>query len=205
VHHLIVDGVSWRILLDDLGTAYRGGELPPVVTSLRSLGQRTPPAAEPAPEIRPLPVDRHQGADTVAAARRLVAELGVEETRALLQDVPGVYRTRINDALLTALLEAFAAWTGEPALWVDLEGHGRDERPGEVDLSRTVGWLTEISPVRLELDRRESDPGERLKSVKEQLRAAPRGNGPAAQVVFNYLGQLDRGLPESSLFVPATE
>ncbi|HKH43214.1 MAG TPA: amino acid adenylation domain-containing protein, partial [Thermoanaerobaculia bacterium] len=198
-HHLIVDGVSWRILLDDLGTAYRGGELPPVHTSLRRWAAQLAEVAggeEAAWDVPTLPVDRREGPDTVASARRLVAELDEEETRALLRDVPAVYRTRIDDALLTALLDAFAAWTGEPRLLVDLEGHGRgdlDDPSGEIDLSRTVGWLTEIAPVLLELDPRESDPGERLKSVKEQLRAKRRGGRPAAQVVFNYLGQLDRG------------
>jgi non-ribosomal peptide synthase protein (TIGR01720 family) len=157
-----------------------------------------------------------------------VAELDEEATRALLQEVPAAYHTRINDALLTALVQAFAGWTGAPRLLLDLEGHGRDEgvfAGGEgIDLSRTMGWLTAIYPAVLELDRRGRDPGEALKSVKEQLRAVPRGGLgygalrhlggeagaalralPAPQVAFNYLGQLDRGLPESSLFAPAPE
>src|SRR6185369_7173703 len=162
-------------------------------------------------DIRPLPVVRTNGArlvnteNTVASARQLVAELDEETTRALLQDVPAAYHTQINDALLTALAQAFAGWTREPRLLLDLEGHGREEVDG-ADLSRTVGWLTAIYPVVLELERRDRPPGDALKSIKEQLRAVPRkglGYGllrylgdeataaalaalPAPQVAFNY-------------------
>jgi amino acid adenylation domain-containing protein/non-ribosomal peptide synthase protein (TIGR01720 family) len=230
LHHLIVDGVSWRILLEDLGTAYRAlaaGSRPvlaPVGTSLRQWGELLASSAQPAAghgeldswlalgrrEVRPLPVDREEGANSVASARRVMTELDEEETRALLQDVPPVYGTRINDALLTALVQAFAGWTGEPRLLVDLEGHGREDHLFDgADLSRTVGWLTAIHPVLLELAPGAADPGAALKAVREQLRAVPRGGLgfglPAAQVAFNYLGQLDRGLPEPALFAPAAE
>ena len=246
LHHLVVDGVSWRILIGDLEIACRSllsrGEaaLPPVAMPFPrwaaelSEHARTPAAsaelgywlAAARTTVRPLPLDRPDAharrGDTVASTESVVAELGAEETRALLQDVPAVYHSRINDALLTALLHAFAGWTGESRLLVDLEGHGRVEG---ADTSRTVGWLTAVYPVLLELSGRERDPGERLKAVKEQLRAVPRGGAgycvlrhlgdeaasgrlramPAAEVVFNYLGQLDRGLPESSLFAAAPE
>jgi non-ribosomal peptide synthase protein (TIGR01720 family) len=235
LHHLIVDGVSWRILLGDLESAWRGLPLPPVPTSLRQwadllAGQDFSPEAAywlaPARSaVRPLPVDRTEGEDLVASSSSVVAELNEEETRALLEELPSVYHTRINDALLTALAQAFAGWTGEPRLLVDLEGHGREELLEGADPSRTVGWLTALFPVLLELDRKQTDPGEQLKAVKEQLRAVPRGGIgygvlrylgdpgiaarlrelPAAEVVFNYLGQLDRGLPESALLGPAPE
>ncbi|HYY15783.1 MAG TPA: condensation domain-containing protein, partial [Gammaproteobacteria bacterium] len=115
-------------------------------------------------------------------------------------------------------------WTGAGSLLLDLEGHGREELFAEVDLSRTVGWFTSLFPVRLELGGEE--PGEALKAVKEQLRRIPnKGLGygvlrylhpetqvraalqalPAAEVSFNYLGQLDQTLSESSLFRPARE
>ena len=126
--------------------------------------------------------------------------------------MPGVYRTQINDVLLTAFVEAFASWTGARTALVDLEGHGREELFADVDVTRTVGWLTSLFPVVLSLgDAR--GPGEALKSVKEQLRAIPeRGVGygllrhlhrsedvgaalaaePEAEVIFNYLGQFDQ-------------
>jgi non-ribosomal peptide synthase protein (TIGR01720 family) len=108
-----------------------------------------------------------------------------------------------------------------------MEGHGREELFGdEVDLSRTVGWLTSIYPVMLDLGNA-SDPGNALMSIKEQLRAVPnRGIGygllrylcednkvaedlqrlPQADVSFNYLGQFDQIQPDASpLFTPARE
>ncbi|HMC51697.1 MAG TPA: amino acid adenylation domain-containing protein, partial [Acidimicrobiales bacterium] len=133
------------------------------------------------------------------------------ETRALLSDVPGVYRTQINDVLLAALGRALCRFGGSDRVLVDLEGHGREDVLPGVDLSRTVGWFTTLFPVALDLA---GDGGwaSTLKSVKEQLRAVPgRGlgygalrylregipgaeglaGGPEAEVSFNYLGQFD--------------
>jgi non-ribosomal peptide synthase protein (TIGR01720 family) len=151
--------------------------------------------------------------------------LDEEETRALLQDVPAAYGTEINDVLLTALAQSLERWTGAPELLVDLEGHGREDLFDDVDLSRTVGWFTTIYPVRLDL-RALYGPGEALKAVKEQLRRIPRrgigygllrylstgeavqtrlGALPRPEISFNYLGQFDAMMAESSAFGPAAE
>ena len=150
VHHLVVDGVSWRILLEDLETAYRQlarGEavaLPPKTTSFQRWAERLAGArrarrargascrywlARRRGRAPPLPVDRAGRRRTPAARRATVAvALDAEETRALLQEVPAVYRTQINDVLLAALGRAFArAGPASGALLVDLEGHGREE------------------------------------------------------------------------------
>ena len=251
IHHLAVDGVSWRVLLEDLSTAWSqlgsGSEvsLPEKTTSYQdwaellvehAAGWR--PAAmaaeldfwrreEGAPLVA-LPVDFPGGGNRGAEARRVSVALAVEETQVLLQEVPAVYRTRIDDLLLTALARTFAG-PGE-ALRVDLEGHGRDVEVsgaggiGGVDLSRTVGWFTCIYPVRLEAGG--SDVGAALQAVKEQLRSIPgRGigwgllrdrralrpeadaapDGPPPEISFNYLGQLDTALPEGSPFGVASE
>ncbi len=242
IHHLVVDGVSWRILLEDLVRGYRqleAGEeprFPAKTTSFRKWAERLAGHAhsvELAAERgywravtagggSALPVDLPGGTNTRASARTLAVSLDEEETRALLQEVPAAYRTQINDVLLTALAAAFSAWTGERSLLVELEGHGREEDlfPG-VDLSRTVGWFTAAFPVRLPLASPDI-PGDSLKRVKEALRAVPhKGIGygllrymtgddelaaaAAPQVSFNYLGQLDQALPESSLFARAAE
>ncbi|MES1244615.1 MAG: amino acid adenylation domain-containing protein, partial [Acidobacteriota bacterium] len=234
VHHLAVDGVSWRILLEDLETsltqASRGEavHLPARTTSFRDWANAL---AEPALSMAPEPelswwreetggsaaglsVDLRDGANTEGSARRITVWLEPEETRALLQEVPGAYRTQINEVLLTALAQTLAR-PGRP-LVVSLEGHGREEEivPG-ADLSRTVGWFTTRFPVRLEAGPT-GDPGAALRAVKEHLRATPRrgiGYGllrsvhPASEpeVGFNYLGQLDQTLRDSVWFKPADE
>jgi amino acid adenylation domain-containing protein/non-ribosomal peptide synthase protein (TIGR01720 family) len=240
IHHLVVDGVSWRILLEDLDTAYRqlaAGErvvLPPKTAAFQRWAlhlaeqARSDAAAAELPywlgrlQLSPagLPVDFLRGPDLVGSAESLVVSLEAEETRALLQELPRVYRTHINDVLLAALVEALAPWTGNRRLRLDLEGHGREELAEDLDLSRTVGWFTAIFPVVLDLAGTLA-PGEVLKSIKEQLRGIPRrgiGYGllrylageeasqalrslPPSEIVFNYLGQLDLGAARG-LFQP---
>ena len=247
IHHLAVDGVSWRILLEDLQTAYdqlsAGGvvRLPPKTTSIATWAEHlaahadSPAAASelehwraqaPAGDAR-LPRDFQAGleANSLRSARTVRVSLQVEETKALLQDVPRAYRTRIDDVLLAALAQAVTEWSRQPSLLVDREGHGREEVFDGVDLSRTVGWFTVQYPVLLEVGELGS-PGALLKGVKEQLRRIPhRGLGygalrylgrspeivstlaelPDAEVSFNYFGQLDQALPEASPFTPARE
>ncbi|MGH4018676.1 MAG: non-ribosomal peptide synthase/polyketide synthase, partial [Pseudonocardiaceae bacterium] len=235
VHHLVVDGVSWRILLEDLERAYQHAASGEVVdlgaktTSFRQWALRLAEhvAAGGLDAERDywagvargcdaaLPVDGH-GANTVGSTRTVTVGLDAERTRALLQQVPGVYRTQVNDVLLAALGRVLGDWTGHDRVLVDLEGHGREELFDEVDLSRTVGWFTTLFPVALDVSGVE-DWGATLKSVKEQLRAVPRrGFGYGAlryltatsgladqaqpQVIFNYLGQFGLPAPSEGLF-----
>ncbi|HBL59459.1 MAG TPA: non-ribosomal peptide synthetase [Cyanobacteria bacterium UBA8803] len=245
IHHLVVDGVSWRILLEDLQTAYqqlsRGGtiKLPSKTTSFKHWSERLQEYAHSA-ELQEernywlrqferqgrtcLPVDYPGGDNTVASAQQISISLSAEQTQALLQQVPKAYNTQINEVLLAALVQAFAQWTGNRALLVNVEGHGREEIFEDVDLSRTVGWFTTLFPVLLHLGEA-SDLGAVLKVVKEQLRGIPnRGIGYGvlrylkddqeiretlalfqAEVIFNYLGQFDPMLSASSLFGLARE
>jgi len=192
IHHLAVDGVSWRILLEDLWTTYKhlSGDqvikLPAKTTSFKQWAEaltgyarsRTLPQelaywlAQPRTRISRLPADYPRGATTVASLRTVSVSLSVEETHTLLHTVLASYHAQINDVLLTALLLAFTEWTGEHSLLVDLEGHGREAVIEEVDLSRTVGCFTTIFPVLLQLGEF-SDPEEALRTVKEQLRRVP--------------------------------
>uniref|UniRef100_UPI003D7503CC condensation domain-containing protein n=1 Tax=Streptomyces sp. YPW6 TaxID=2840373 RepID=UPI003D7503CC len=149
VHHMAVDGVSWRILLEDLATAYEGAPLAPKTTSFKEwaerLGQATDPAEDAYWDAVPttaLPTDHPGGENTVTSAETLAVELDEAETQALLTEVPAAYRTQINDVLLTALAQTLAAWTGQETVTVALEGHGREELFDDVDVSRTVGWFT---------------------------------------------------------------
>ncbi|MGJ5674779.1 MAG: amino acid adenylation domain-containing protein [Nostochopsis sp.] len=246
IHHLAVDGISWRILLEDLATAYQQicrGEaikLPPKTTSWQYWSDRLTeyPQSEAVTEldywlsqssceVTALPVDYPSDKENknVASTASVSLSLTAEQTRALLQDVPSAYNTQINDVLLTASVQSFAQWTGESSLLIDLEGHGREDLFEDVDLSRTVGWFTTLFPVRLQLEEIDN-PGEALKSVKEQLRRIPnRGIGygalrylnenatirekfqslPSAQVSFNYLGQFDQVLKASEVLGLAKE
>ena len=198
IHHLAVDAVSWRILLEDLATAYQQIsrneviKLPPKTTSWQYWSDRLTEYAQikavkeldywlnqSSIQVTALPVDypSDQENNTVASTASVSLALNEEQTRALLQDVPSAYNTQINDVLLTALVQSFAQWTGESSLLIDLEGHGREDLFEDVDLSRTVGWFTTLFPVRLQLQEIDH-PGNALKFVKEQLRQIPnRGIG----------------------------
>jgi len=245
IHHLVVDGVSWRILLEDLQSAYdqlaqgKPVQLLPTTTSFHRWAERLQDysqtvalkqeaqywlAAKWESAASGLPVDDPAGENTVASARTLSIWLSVEETQALLREVPAAFHTQINDALLSALVRACTLWTGQDSLLVALEGHGREAPSEDLDLSRTVGWFTTIFPVHLQLQNRHVV--EALKEIKEQLRAIPRRGFaygamrylsrdvdsirrleglPRPQISFNYLGQFDQLLNESSLFVAAQE
>ncbi|MDB4991665.1 MAG: putative linear pentadecapeptide gramicidin synthetase LgrB, partial [Myxococcaceae bacterium] len=231
-HHLVIDAVSWRVLLEDLERAYvstlagRPVALGEKTTSYQDWAARLASFASTAAGEHSLgraywtersstipaalPTDFEGGQNRVADVDVISVELDAATTEALLTEVPEAYRTRINEALLTAVVRAFNRWTGEDDLVLDLEGHGREELFDDIDLSRTVGWFTSIFPVHL----RGGSSGlvETLRTVKETLRRVP-SNGvgygvlrylgnpevrsaltrvPPADVSFNYLGQIDR-------------
>ncbi|MGW0927659.1 non-ribosomal peptide synthase/polyketide synthase [Streptomyces sp. NPDC002644] len=195
-HHLVVDAVSWRILRDDLETAWRQAAAGEPVT----LGERTTsyldwarglaahvadggldheiPHWEDATAADPLP---GPAATEAGASQALTVELDETDTEALLRSAPAAYRTRVNDVLLAAFALALARWTGRERVRLDLEGHGREDLLDGVDLSRTVGWFTTVHPVALRVDDPDDlGPGRDwralVKSVRRQLRAVP-GNG----------------------------
>ncbi|MDF5733145.1 MAG: amino acid adenylation domain-containing protein, partial [Rhizonema sp. PD38] len=192
IHHLVIDGVSWRILLEDLELAYQqlaqgqAIKLPPKTTSFKDWSDKLSEYAQSialkqqvaywlkgiGASVVPLPVDHLQGANTVASANTVTVSLNQAETRALLQEVPKAYNTQINDVLLTALVLVVSAWTNCEVVLFNLEGHGREDIIDGVDLSRTVGWFTTIFPVLVELTTTEN-LAQALKSVKEQLRGIP--------------------------------
>ncbi|MGC4098050.1 MAG: amino acid adenylation domain-containing protein [Nitrospira sp.] len=222
VHHLVVDGVSWRILLEDLQSAYRQTvdrrpiQLPLKTTSFRQWAERvrrygeTDIMNDPSSAVWlttqeerliALPVDDASGSDREAAAETLTVSLDEQDTHALLHQVPAAYGTQINDVLLTALTQTLGRWTGFDRMTVDLEGHGREDLFPELDVSRTVGWFTSVFPVTLELPGGES-PGEALKTVKERLRRIP--NHGIGYGIIRYLTKngLDAAQPRSVARVP---
>ncbi|MDY6802247.1 MAG: amino acid adenylation domain-containing protein [Cyanobacteriota bacterium] len=236
IHHLAVDGISWRILLEDIASAYEQAareetiQLPPKTTSFRDWAERLIEYAgsealegeldywqeRSRREVATMPVDlpESKGNNTVASSKTVTVSLNAEQTRLLLQEVPSAYNTQINEVLLTALAQSWATRTGDRRLLVELEGHGREQLWDDVDLSRTVGWFTTRFPVCLELEATANQPGEALKSIKEQLRQIPaKGIGYGIlrylsqdatlkshrqpEVSFNYLGQFDLTQSES--------
>ncbi|TDD61280.1 amino acid adenylation domain-containing protein [Kribbella antibiotica] len=209
VHHLAVDGVSWRILLPDLASAWRQitedavPTLAPVGTSFRSWANLLSTHDRSA-EL-PLWTDILRDPSTPLGARALdpardradrmrshTLELPAAMTAALLTDVPAAFRAGTDDVLLSGLTLALARLTGDNRVLIDLEGHGREDLGG-ADLSRTVGWFTTLYPVRLAAGG--------VKHIKEQLRQIPdHGIGfglndqalsglPRPEVAFNYLGR----------------
>lgn len=204
-HHLVVDGVSWRVLLDDLEHAHSGGTLTRHGQSFlgwaRSLHDADRRAELPhwrrmnATQALGGPLDPAR--DTVATATHHELRLDADATRALITTLPAAYRTTPDAVLLTALAQAVREWRGTPRVLVALESHGR---PREVDLSQTVGWFTAVHPVRLDAD-------DDVKAVRERLRAQGDGLGygiltsaglldpVAPEIAWNYLGQYP-GAPE---------
>jgi len=247
-HHLVADGVSWRILLDDLTTAYaqlaqgRALALPERTTSLRAWAQGLTTYVQSAAaraelpfwlalaanEPTPLPVDQPAGGNTYGSTDELTVALSEQETAALLQTAPARLNASIHAVLLTALTRALAPWTGLRRLWVETEGHGREEVVPGADLSRSVGWFTSIYPLLVDLGEHD-DLTASIRRVDAALRQIPgRGVGygilrylsddpdvrlsmarlPKPAINFNYLGQFQEGAPAESsplLLGPAPE
>lgn len=231
LHHLVMDAYSMQVWFEDLQTAYEqlsrheGVRLPAKTTSFKAWAERLQEYAA-SPEIQaelpywlddarravsPLPRDGDPESD--GWSRQVRVHLSVEETAALLREVPSVYGSEINDVLLAAVVEGVGSLTGEPFLQVEMFSHGRDPLFGDtdIDLTRTMGWLTTMFPMLIDL-RSAGSPGEALRTAKAQLRALPnRGLGygilrylssdtrirreltqlPWPQVNLNYTGQID--------------
>ena len=229
VHHLVVDGVSWRILFEDLRDVLEGAGSS-LVSHLQTASflEWAAAAAEHAQssavqaqagywmtvtrsEAGAVPVDFSRGPNAVASARTVTFSLSAEDTRALLQHLPRRFRSRMDEAIISALATVLTRWTGSSRVRLAIETHGRDALTDDIGVSRTVGWFTALFPVLLELPRTD-DASETLRLVRDQLRAVPRGGldygwlrygsggeqGEARwreardpEVLFNYLGQFE--------------
>ncbi|VVP65084.1 Linear gramicidin synthase subunit B [Pseudomonas fluorescens] len=236
IHHMAVDGVSWRVLLEDLQAAYQGQALPPKTSAFQAWADKLDAYARSETALEQL--SGWQGhlagaSDSLPAANAQASQAGHlrqgvsigldrEQTRQLLQQAPAIYRTHVNDLLLTALARTLSRWTGHASALIQLEGHGREELFDDIDLTRTVGWFSSLYPVRLTPT---ADLAGSIKAIKQQLRDIPgKGLGygllrymgdataqaalaalPQARVTFNYLGQFDQSFAEDALFTPARE
>ncbi|WP_130901319.1 non-ribosomal peptide synthetase [Pseudomonas sp. Sample_11] len=223
VHHLVVDGVSWRVLLDDLQTAYRQLDaaqplkLPAKTSAFKDWAARLQAYAgseslreelgwwqtQLAGPSADLPCENPQGGRQNRHAQTVSVRLDAERTRQLLQQAPSAYRTQVNDLLLTALARVLCRWSGQPSALIQLEGHGRETLFDEIDLTRTVGWFTSAYPLRLTPHNFEEAAGQgaSIKAIKEQLRAVPhKGLGYG---VLRYLA--DDGCRQNMAALPQAQ
>ncbi|MBF0450074.1 MAG: amino acid adenylation domain-containing protein [Candidatus Magnetomorum sp.] len=193
IHHLVIDGVSWRILLEDMITGYKqhvSGEqikFPPKTVSFKLWAKQVQDYSNSEKLLRektywktlesvrttPLPLD-YKGGDgdsILKDTRTLNFYLPQEKVEVLLTKVNHIYNTEINDILLTALARTMHQWHGNKKTMITLEGHGR-EKIDDTDIKRTVGWFTSMYPLALELPDSE-DLGYQIKYIKEMLRKVP--------------------------------
>ncbi|MDV3136656.1 amino acid adenylation domain-containing protein, partial [Mycobacterium sp. 29Ha] len=202
IHHLAIDGVSWRVLLEDLNIAWdqcRSGQpvtLPAGGTSFARWSSLLHEHAHTATVVEQADTWRQVAAtpallpavrpemDTYVTAGHLSADLDAETTRMLLGEVPAAFHAGVNDILLIAFGLALAEFlgAGSAPVGIDVEGHGRQEElAADVDLSRTVGWFTTKYPVSLKVGglswaqvvAGDAALGAVLKDAKEQLRILP--------------------------------
>ncbi|WP_411859390.1 amino acid adenylation domain-containing protein [Bacillus velezensis] len=202
VHHLAVDGISWRILLEDLASAYEQAisgqeiKLPPKTMSFKTYTEQLADYAESKQllqqaeywreiehyETESLPYEQADLSQTPAKKRNTVSfTLTESETDALLKDVHSAYNTDTQDVLLASAVLAIQKWSPRHALKIALEGHGRQSEQAGADISRTVGWFTSIYPVLFRsgaYEPLEEYEIRTLKTVKDTLRRIPdKGNG----------------------------
>lgn len=242
IHHLVVDAVSWSILTADLIAAYKqislgaALSLPAVTTDYarwsatqarlaqsEALQREAAYWCEVSRDAAPLPRDGAGGSNREGEADLITVTLDREHTGPLLRDVHETYRTRMDDILLAALARAVCGWSGTCHLLLTMERHGREDIDPQLDLSRTAGWFTSLSPLMLVLPE-EGDEGPAIRAVKEQLRAVPQngiGYGmlrfladedtrrklaaqPQPEILFNYLGIARQSEHESDPLRPLT-
>ena len=219
IHHLVVDGVSWRVLLEDLQTVYRqlsdgqAVSLPAKTSALRDWASRLQAYAGSESlreELRvwqhqlagpavALPVDRPRGSLRNRDADTVSVRLDAEHTRQLLQQAPSAYRTQVNDLLLTALARVLCRWSGHASALIQLEGHGRESLFDDVDLTRSVGWFTSAYPLRLTP---QAGQGDSIKAIKEQLRGVPHkglGYGVLRYLADDLIKQTMAALPSAEI------
>ncbi|MGX1572818.1 amino acid adenylation domain-containing protein, partial [Paenibacillus terrae] len=209
IHHLVVDGISWRIIFEDFATGYEQavqGEairLPYKTDSFSAWAEHlsqyaNSPAIEDEceywqnlaqTEFASLPKDQASAEGPHSLLRdseTVTVAWSEQETRLLLQEAHRAYNTEVNDLLLTALGTALYNWSGQERVLVNLEGHGREAIVPDIDITRTVGWFTSQYPVLLDVDGK-AEVGQRIKRVKEDLRHVPhKGIGYG---ILKYMSQ----------------
>ena len=218
IHHLVIDGISWRILFEDIEILYRQlADHQPLHLPLKTdpflswpehLLEYTRSAAfEKAGAywdnvrydfVDPIPPNHPDGKNTREKETTDLFQLDKEETGKLLTEAHSPFHTQINDLLLTALLLSVKKLYGKDKILIDLEGHGREDIGKKVNVSRTVGWFTVIYPVLLESTA--DNLSEMIKQVKETLRKVP--NNGIDFLLKKYLDQDAAGEEPATTVIP---
>jgi amino acid adenylation domain-containing protein/non-ribosomal peptide synthase protein (TIGR01720 family) len=196
VHHLVIDGISWRILFEDIDDLYRqykknkradALELPKKTDSFKLWAETLTEYAHSEflleektwwkqlenTCVSPLPVDFDNPNEIkIKDAHQLSFSLDEEETRQLLTNVNEAFGTEINDILLAGLGLALKETFHLDRFLITLEGHGREEILKPVNVNRTVGWFTTLFPVILDLSYAK-DLARQIKEIKDHLHRLP--------------------------------
>ncbi|MEK5133154.1 amino acid adenylation domain-containing protein [Bacillus sp. FSL W8-0645] len=226
-HHLLADGMSWQILVEDLIQLLRAEKvtaevLPPKTHSYQTFAERVNQYAvsegvkeslsywqKAVQDIQPLyQVSSNEG--YVRDEIKLTKALSVELTNQLLNQANQAYQTQPHELLISALSQACYEQTNQERISLELEGHGRDAVEDDIDVSRTFGWFTTMYPVNVHVSESLSD---HIRTIKEMIREVPNKGADygllslinkqlpphsAPQLRFNYLGEIDQVLKQSS-------
>ncbi len=232
-HHLIIDGVSWRIILEDLQSLCLGKPLLPSTDSYQAYAnhcqtlladsnwtQQRDYWQKQAQRPYKLPLDK-TGENTVGSSQIFSCELSQEETNTLLKTASMSFKMNITDVLLAALLKTLQQWCDTDAISINLESHGRNAFAEQVNLTRTVGWCTSLYPLLFDINDLTSDQ-QLLQCVKDTSASVPNqglgfgllqysSDSPITddksnlpEIGFNYLGQFDQTF-QGAVLEPASE
>jgi len=208
IHHLVIDGISWRILFEDVETLFqqhksgKSPELPLKTDSFKYWAEQLSQYAGSEEflmekdywgqlelaDVPPLPRD-FDGENYTRDAKFASFRLSMEETEKLLTKVNEAFGTEINDILLTALGLAIKKAFLLPRLALAMEGHGRESILKDVNINRTIGWFTSLYPVLLEFPGQD-DYSLYIKETKERLRQVP--NKGIGHGILKYLTPEDQ-------------
>ncbi|WP_268640979.1 condensation domain-containing protein, partial [Paenibacillus chitinolyticus] len=218
IHHLVVDGVSWRILQEDISTAIRQVkegtkiQFPSKTASYKAWAEALAEYKDSHLLLKERPYWEQVAAQMAAGELRMDEQTGesgydsytihlsVEETESLLQRAGKAFRTEVPDLLISALGMSVKKLTGASVVTIGVEGHGREAIHRRIDIDRTIGWFTSVYPIMVACH---DEMAESIIATKEMLRKIPNhgfGYGllydlltgsQLPTLLFNYMGQMD--------------
>lgn len=219
IHHLVIDGISWRILLNDLDIAYKQAENKEKIVfenktvSFKEWSEHLNKCSEDKilykeadywnkllkNNVKRLPKSGQAYSDTIKDGNTVTVALDQVNTKRLLEKCNRAFNTEINDILLTALGITLSKWLNDNKVAINLEGHGREKLGKDIDISRTIGWFTSSYPIILDIDQ-SYNISNNVKKVKENLRSVP--NKGVGYGILKYITSLKNDILENLEFSP---